>query len=419
MAELALGILGVVPMALKSYQVLASKLKTFRHCSSIVQRMYKMLRVQRRVFENECQLLLRGCLYDDSTAQLMIADPDHRDWGKRSWDDNLRASLKENYDDCVELVQSILEIIRQLESDLDCFETVKTEQKKDERLKDTWKRVSNGLKMTFNKTEYETGLDDLRTTNSDLQNLREQIYQLQKPCHIDDKAEENYRHQFFSPSKSFCQGIHSSTIELGNSIPMDIILLESSSDAFSTVDKLKMARALVSAVLKFHATPWLGEIWRLQDLSFLHQGGQDLTLALPTLHVGVEFGQKSVRRIGLDSNVEDVQMASSSSNLWEMNEDELLYCGIDNVALHCLGVALLQIDRLKKFEPEDVLGVRRVGRVGSTLGPRYQEITQKCLRCDFGYGTDLGKTQLQKAVYESVIGALESMISTLSIDDDL
>lgn len=238
--------------------------------------------------------------------------------------------------------------------------------------------------------------------------------------HIDFKAEENYRHLFFSPNKSFCEGFCSSTIKASNSISMDSIICEMSRDAFSTVDKLKMARALVSAVLKFHTTPWLGEAWSLQDFSFFHDGGQDLTPALHTLHVGIEFDRNSHRRIRSESTVEDVTMTSASfSRLTEVSEDERLFCGIDNVALHCLGVALLQIDRQKRFEPGDVLSVRKMARVSSTLGPRYQEITQKCLRCDFGYGTDLGKTQLQKAVYESVVGALELMISTLSIDDDL
>jgi hypothetical protein len=100
--------------------------------------------------------------------------------------------------------------------------------------------------------------------------------------------------------------------------------------------------------------------------------------------------------------------SSSSSLLWEVNEDELLFCLIDNTKLHCLGGTLLQIDRLEKSEPRDVLGVRKVAKVSSTLEPCYQEITQKCLLCDFGYGADIG-----------IVGALKLMVSTLSMGDKL
>ncbi|RYP65227.1 hypothetical protein DL770_009054 [Monosporascus sp. CRB-9-2] len=575
MAELVLGSLGVVPLvgvAIKSYQSLSSKLKTFRHCSSTVMRVHKKLRVRRRVFENECHLLLRDCLNDDAAVQLMMEDLDHEAWRERRRDDDLRRLLKDNYDECTELVQDIVGVVHQLETGLGCFEVVKSKQQKDERLKDTWKRLGDGLRISFNKSSYETGLDDLQTANNDLKCLREQITQLQKPCkdlaikrlatgalgwtdvrraakalyealvgtwscsqashiqhfvklfletekadgdvkmniailshgyggspgqadliqlqvrsrhmewapylrlpllspdsgeerprkrmkpvrfnedypkprsakapiqgqclaqppvdsqkatdmgphclgHIDVKSEECYRHVFFASSGSSCKGFRPSTMEGGELIPMDAVC-ETAGGMFSTVDRLQMARSLVSVVLKFHATPWLGEAWRLQDLSFFHQGGQDLTRSFRTLHLGVEFDQKNLRQMCVGSTMEGVQRTTSTNRLSQVSEDERLFCGIENMALHCLGVALLQIDRLKKMEPEDVLGVRKMARLSSSLGPRYQEITQKCLRCDFGYGTDLSKTQLQKAVYESVAGTLESMMSSLGIDDD-
>ncbi|RYP44386.1 hypothetical protein DL768_009152 [Monosporascus sp. mg162] len=548
MAELVLGSLGVVPLvgvAIKSYQTLASKLKTFRHCSSTVMRVHKKLRVRRRVFENECHLLLRDCLNDDTAVQIMMEDMDHEAWKEQRRDDGLRRSLKENYDECAELVQDIVGVVHDLEAGLGCFEVVRSEQQKDERLKDTWKRLGDGLRISFNKSSYEAGLDDLQTANNELKCLREQITQLQKPCkdppvkrlatgalgwtdvrraanalyealveawscgqashirhfvklfletekadedvkmniaflshgyggspgqadliqlqvrsrhmewdpylrlpmpspdtgeerprkrlkpvsqkaagiaphclgHIDVKSEECYRHVFFASNGSSFRGTRPSTMEGGELIHMDAVC-ETAGGMFSTVDRLKMARSLVSVVLKFHATPWLGETWRLQDLSFFHQGAQDLTRSFRTLHLGVEFDQENLRQMGVGSTMEGVQRTPSSSRLSQVSEDERLFCGIENMPLHCLGVALLQIDRLKKMEPEDVLGVRKMARLSSSLGPRYQEITQKCLRCDFGYGTDLSKTQLQKAVYESVAGALESMMSSLGIDDD-
>ncbi|OHX00979.1 hypothetical protein CSPAE12_00334 [Colletotrichum incanum] len=194
---------------------------------------------------------------------------------------------------------------------------------------------------------------------------------------------------------------------------MDEVLDESLGGSFSTIDRLKLARSLVSAVLKFHSTPWLSDFWRLRDLAFF-RGGQDeeVSEALRSLHVGVEVAQKQF------DLMDDVQDSSGMQNLSRVTEDEQLYCGIGNLTLHSLGVALLQIDRWARVEPDDVLAVRKMALRSSSLGPRYQEITQKCLRCDFGYGSDLTKPRLQEAVYENVVEVLETMISSLDLTED-
>jgi hypothetical protein len=132
MAELALGVLGVVPLigvTIKSYQQLSSKAKTFRHCSSAVLRLYKQLRIQRRIFENECQLLLHNSLRNDPAVEEMMADPDNSAWKGRSRDKELKAALKNNYDSCVGLIEDINEAIQHLRNALDCFGVVKTHQR--------------------------------------------------------------------------------------------------------------------------------------------------------------------------------------------------------------------------------------------------------------------------------------------------
>ena len=48
-------------------------------------------------------------------------------------------------------------------------------------------------------------------------------------------------------------------------------------------------------------------------------------------------------------------------------------------------------------------------------GPRYQELTQRVIDCDFGYGKDLKRPQLQEAMYNKVLVELESMIASLDI----
>ena len=96
--------------------------------------------------------------------------------------------------------------------------------------------------------------------------------------------------------------------------------------------------------------------------------------------------------------------------------------GINNAPLFSLGVALLEIAHWKSLEdqkiPRDsniILTARRLASRPSPMGPKYQEILRKCLQCNFGFGTDLNKKELQAAVHGDVVCQLEKMIDSLSI----
>jgi len=49
------------------------------------------------------------------------------------------------------------------------------------------------------------------------------------------------------------------------------------------------------------------------------------------------------------------------------------------------------------------------------LGPKYKDIVQKCLRCEFNSGTDLKDEALKAAVETQVISKLESMMDAMRI----
>lgn len=104
----------------------------------------------------------------------------------------------------------------------------------------------------------------------------------------------------------------------------------------------------------------------------------------------------------------------SAGNLRFFKEAKLIH-GIYNATVYNLGVALLSIGRWARVDPNDVLNVRRTVSQPYPLGPKYQEMTQKVLECDFGCGKDLSKTPLQHAIYEGIMLELKSMISSLSI----
>lgn len=86
----------------------------------------------------------------------------------------------------------------------------------------------------------------------------------------------------------------------------------------------------------------------------------------------------------------------------EIKNARLQY-GIRNMTLWSLGAILLQIGLWARIDsPDDVVTVRRLSSQRSALGPRYQQLTQRCLGCDFGYGDDL-------------VGELNVMINSLSV----
>jgi hypothetical protein len=123
---------------------------------------------------------------------------------------------------------------------------------------------------------------------------------------------------------------------MGDLITVDRILCEAIGSLLSTVDRLKMAKSLALAVLKFHETPWMGEAWRLQDSAFFRHG-LDMAQSLRTLHLGVECERKKGCRVESGSTMEGIQMAESCGSLALGIEDERLLCGIENMMLHNLG----------------------------------------------------------------------------------
>ncbi|KAL7800167.1 hypothetical protein V8C37DRAFT_364331 [Trichoderma ceciliae] len=225
--------------------------------------------------------------------------------------------------------------------------------------------------------------------------------------HIDSSMQETFRHCFFPCSK----GSPCSNMGLDDVMPMDEALGQSAWNKLTIVGQLRLAHRLVSAVLKFNSTPWLNETWSVADVSFFRQG-DDLTKSLQTLHFGVELIHRGPEPAASLMEVE------SPTSLAHSAEDAQYKHGVRNVTLYSLGAALLAIGRWERIDHNDIEGVRRLASQSCYLGPVYQELTQKILDCDFGYGRDLKKPRLQEAIYETVVLELESMISSLDISAD-
>lgn len=226
--------------------------------------------------------------------------------------------------------------------------------------------------------------------------------------HIDSGIQEAFRHCFFPwPKESHCNNMG-----LDDMMPMEEVLGQSAHNRLDIVSQLRLAHRLVAAVLKFNSTPWLKELWNVGDLAFFRQG-DDLAESLQTLHFGVELTHN-----GPGSEDTAMEVESPASLVHLSIEDAQYKHGVRNATLYSLGAALLAIGRWERVDHNDIEGIRRLASQRSYLGPVYQELTQRVLDCDFGYGKDLKKPRLQEAIYEMVILELESMIASLDVSRD-
>lgn len=232
--------------------------------------------------------------------------------------------------------------------------------------------------------------------------------------YIDSLSDDGFRHSFYQDNRprDMEEALRKSpTTEAQMS--MSDILSHPAERSLGIVDQLKLARNLAFAVLQFHSTPWLRDYFSLRDLSFF-KAGHALPKWLETLHVTLDFVQPLVE------NDAQIRPEASQAGGLDPSVTELakFQFGVRNLTLWSLGTCLFQIGQWSGLRNvDDIPGVRKAAEQ-SHLGPRYRDLTKKCLECDFGNGDDLTKPRLQQAVYEGLVCELTDMIRGLGVDDE-
>ncbi|KAM0421356.1 hypothetical protein ACHAPT_010891 [Fusarium lateritium] len=234
------------------------------------------------------------------------------------------------------------------------------------------------------------------------------------PClgHIDCSVDDSFRHSFY-PSMDGEFGRRECRAELNSEevMRMHDILGKPVDKRLTIVHQLQLALQIASAVLKFSSTPWLREYWSVRDLYFFQV--QELSASIQTMHFKVDVVDQ--QNSDCDSSM-DVDMSLPGTSMSALIDNATRKYGVRNMTLYSLGVVLLAIGQWAPVDLNDVEEVRRLAAEPCPLGPRYQELTQKVLDCDFGYGKDLSKPRLQEAVYENVLLELETMIERLDLN---
>lgn len=169
-------------------------------------------------------------------------------------------------------------------------------------------------------------------------------------------------------------------------------------------ERIRLAKCLATAVLYYHATPWLNELWRSDNIHFFGDGNfffQQSPHALP-------YMSASVRASG----------CSTGSKVSPSDYDQI----IRNPVLFGLGIMFLELafqaplgalQHSIDFKRGETQGFaeyftaqRLVEHCSAMISQSYQSIVKKCLYCDFGHDSNFRSPALQEAFYREVIGGL-------------
>lgn len=179
-----------------------------------------------------------------------------------------------------------------------------------------------------------------------------------------------------------------------------------STNGLPQYERLRLAKSLATAVLQYHATPWLKTSWRSDDIFFF---GLDEDLVLERA--------SALSKPHLNVKVKGPNGQLSRSSTFPQQSI------ISNPVLFGLGIVLLEIafsSTLRSLQQSDDLGQeteytefftakRLVGSIGREMGSTYGTIVKKCLYCDFGCGDDLNDPKLQAGFYRDVFCELDTL----------
>ena len=175
----------------------------------------------------------------------------------------------------------------------------------------------------------------------------------------------------------------------------------------SQYQRIRLGRALATAVLQYHTTPWLQGSWRSEDIFFFGIDEKSLlehspNLSAPHLNVRVRSSEGSLARV-----------ASFPPRTFAPNP---LLFGLGVVLLEIGYSATLETLRTSKDTVEGenkytefFVAKRLAGSIGREMGTAYGKIVKRCLHCDFGCGDDLNEPELQAGFYKDVVKELEKL----------
>lgn len=183
-------------------------------------------------------------------------------------------------------------------------------------------------------------------------------------------------------------------------------------------ERVRLSKHLATAVLYYHATPWLKKSWRSDDVQFFPD------LERPLLQQG-QHGFPYIK-----TSIHEAGPTKSSSQMPEYHHF------IRNPVLFGLGIMLLELAYqapLRELQqPTDLekggtqisadyfTAHRLVEQSHRQVSRSFKIMIKKCLHCDFGHDSDFASVDLQEAFHRDIVVGLENLEKVfwdLQLDD--
>ena len=179
------------------------------------------------------------------------------------------------------------------------------------------------------------------------------------------------------------------------------------------LERIHLARSLATAVLQYHATPWLTNPWRSEDILFF--GAEERLLLERSLapisepHIDVPV-KKSISG----------SIASFHTSGQHLASNILLFnLGVMLIELAYMATLKTLLNRKERSQGDtkyiEFFAARRLSEVvGREMGTKYARIVRKCVECHFASGSDLNNSELQGEYYRDVVKELEGLEDSLA-----
>lgn len=188
------GIAALLPVSINRYKTIYEGAKVAKRCRHELEYLYKDLKVQHKIFINECKALLIPTDEQDKDLlhAAMVADTCHDAWNTEELTERLKNRLPDKYRDCKDIIKRILEEQDQLIHQLQVFDPVRKQRMKvsyinsprfdypnwllkGESWKNAYCRLQASIKFPFDLSKVEKKIKSLRRQNRDLSMMRKQI----------------------------------------------------------------------------------------------------------------------------------------------------------------------------------------------------------------------------------------------------
>lgn len=210
--SVALGVLQITGVAIKVLLFLQNKIKVFRNYSKEVNRIFKGIKLQQKIFVYEIHLFLRLAKQGEGDIERMLQDADDAQWRSQELQSGLHSAFPGSLDSVQDIMEEFRSTLQDLRDELACFDKIEqmgakvsdiwmeslqgkftrfenfdvrvsgaNHHKQNERLKDTVLRVRKKVKITWDKVKLDDHVKSLREHNDDLRRLREQATEIKEP----------------------------------------------------------------------------------------------------------------------------------------------------------------------------------------------------------------------------------------------